>query len=160
MCHITQSSGTGKSRMVDEMSKLVFTIPCNLLSAKRYTPGVSLNLLVPRCTDSSIGRSYPPPDLVARLFDTIESKHLSAWYYIWYLTLLFQAVLDELDVMGESKYRTKADFARAWHSHLLHDDGEAREAFTTESSTALTVPMKAGIGRGWRWKKCRRRTTG
>jgi hypothetical protein len=45
MCHITQSPGTGKSRMVDEMAKLVFTIPCNLLSAKHYIPGVSPNLL-------------------------------------------------------------------------------------------------------------------
>lgn len=48
-------------------------------------------------------------------------------YYIWYFALLFDAVFDELEPMGEPKYRTKVDFARAWHSHLLYDDGEARD---------------------------------
>ena len=114
---------------------------------------------VPGCTNSSIGRSYPPPDLVARLFDTIESKHLLGLYYIWYFALLFDAVFDELEAMGEPKYRTKVDFARAWHSHLLYDDGKHEIGFTTKSLTALTHLMEAGIGRSRAWNKCWRRTT-
>ena len=42
MCPITQSSGTGKSRMVDEMAKLVFTIPCNLESKASHEAGGNL----------------------------------------------------------------------------------------------------------------------
>ena len=52
---------------------------------------------------------------------------MSGRYYIWYLISLFETVLDELEAMGESKYRTKVDFGGAWRSHLLHDDGEARD---------------------------------
>lgn len=34
---IVQSSGTGKSRMVDEAARLVFTLPFNLRSDKDFT---------------------------------------------------------------------------------------------------------------------------
>jgi hypothetical protein len=37
---IVQSSGTGKSRMVHELSKLVFTIPLNLRAAIKTSKGV------------------------------------------------------------------------------------------------------------------------
>ena len=79
------------------------------------------------CTDALTGRSYPPPDLVARLFDTIEPNQLSGRFYAWYLALLFDAVLDELQVMGGSRFPTRADLARAWRSHLLRDGGEGRD---------------------------------
>lgn len=56
----------------------------------------------PDCTDVLTGHSYPPPDPVARLFDTIEPKHLLGRYYARYLVSLFDAVLEELEMMGES----------------------------------------------------------
>ena len=37
-CAIVQSSGTGKSRMVDELAKLVFTLPINI----RRSEGISM----------------------------------------------------------------------------------------------------------------------
>jgi len=81
----------------------------------------------PERPDVLMGRSYPPPDLVARLFDTIKPKQLSRWYCTLYLLSLFNAVLDELEVIGESRFPTGVNLARVWHSHLLHDDGEGRD---------------------------------
>jgi len=43
--------------------------------------------------------------------------------------------------MGESKYRTKVDFARAWHSHLLHDGGEARDRIYYKVLDRIDCPL-------------------
>lgn len=48
---IIQSSGTGKSRMVHEMSKLVFTIPLNLRCDEATLGMTSFSLVRPRVTD-------------------------------------------------------------------------------------------------------------
>ena len=63
-------------------------------------------------------------------------------YYIWYFALLFDAVFDELEPMGEPKYRTKVDFARAWHSHLLYDDGEARDRIYDKVVGSIDQPSE------------------
>jgi len=110
MWYMIQSSGTGKSQMVYEMAKLVFAIPRNLLPTKHC---VSPGLIGPLIVLTSTGYVDPPPDLVVRLFDTIEPKHLPKGYciwYFWYLALPFAAVLEELELIGKSKFPTSVVF--------------------------------------------------
>ena len=49
MCAIVQSSGTGKSRMVDELAKLVFTLPINIRGRQgismTYSSAISTRLI-------------------------------------------------------------------------------------------------------------------
>ena len=75
----------------------------------------------------SQGTRTPPPDLVVRLSDDIAPKYFSKGYYAWYFELLFDAVLNELEVTGGIKVPYESRFSRARRSHLLNDDGEARD---------------------------------
>ena len=57
---IIQSSGYGKSRMVNEMANLMFTLPFNLRDPKE-TKGVVNSRFISRSTDSAYSRSLSSP---------------------------------------------------------------------------------------------------
>ncbi|THH19412.1 hypothetical protein EW146_g1745 [Bondarzewia mesenterica] len=100
---IIQSSGTGKSRMVDEQAKLVFTIPFNLRAAE---------------DDKSM--AYPPPDagvrkcLSARGQETYDQ--VKGLYFLFLARVFFETrkTVDESFGFGHSHQ----DLAQLWRSHL------------------------------------------
>ncbi|KAH8113056.1 hypothetical protein DFH11DRAFT_1705663 [Phellopilus nigrolimitatus] len=103
---IVQSSMTGKSRIVHEHSKLVFTIPFNLTAEEEMD-----------------GFPYPFPDSVIRehLRNASKSDFLSArLYFLEFLYNLFSAVLEEVETLKDwfKAAKTYRDVAEAWSLHL------------------------------------------
>ncbi|CAE6508121.1 unnamed protein product [Rhizoctonia solani] len=99
---VIQSSGMGKSRMVDEAANMVFTIPANL--REDLPEGME---------------SYPPPDKALRsYFENHESKSdelLQAEYAIL-LTEIFNVVASKVPtVVGDLK---GSESAAVWAEHL------------------------------------------
>ncbi|KAJ8489301.1 hypothetical protein ONZ45_g13639 [Pleurotus djamor] len=102
---ILQSSGYGKSRGIDEMSKLIFTIPGNARSP----------------SDSRQG-AYPPPDTIfgtlitiwaSETFDEcVTSIHL-------FLAILFETTLEQCQILGISQDGDPCEVAVVWRNHLL-----------------------------------------
>ncbi|RDB30774.1 hypothetical protein Hypma_005734 [Hypsizygus marmoreus] len=103
---IVQSSGTGKSRMVDEAAKSVFTLPCNLRPREDTT-------------------GYPKADPTFRgfLLNTFGLTHHGLKIrYLFFFSRLFTMVAEDIEKM--SAHDTYAAFANAWYEKLL--DGEYR----------------------------------
>ncbi|KAG9023609.1 hypothetical protein FRB95_012722 [Tulasnella sp. JGI-2019a] len=98
---IIQSSGFGKSRMVDEQAKLVFTIPIKLLVIKE-------------------SQAYPLPDVEISQYlcsqfgeDPIKSTE----FYGSFLSSLFRVVEAEVVRLG-GVFPTRSALAFAWRMHL------------------------------------------
>ena len=66
-CPIVQSSGMGKSRLLDEFSKNHFLIPINL---RPGNSGASFYLFITFMARYSRLLGYPPPDVAVRVFLT------------------------------------------------------------------------------------------
>ncbi|GAB1528280.1 hypothetical protein RhiTH_011472 [Rhizoctonia solani] len=103
---IIQSSGTGKSRMVEEAAKHVFTIPINIREDLPIgTYGKSF--------------SYPPSDVhLRRYFEGHEYKSddlLQAGYTIFF-KLLFDSVIDMAKTIENGS--RGPELAAAWAKHL------------------------------------------
>ena len=82
----------------------------------------------------SQGTRTPPPDLV-RLSDDIAPKYFSKGYYAWYFELLFDAVLNELEVTGESRFPTRVDFPGRGVHIFSTTTGKHEIGFMTMCST-------------------------
>ncbi|THH03562.1 hypothetical protein EW146_g10403 [Bondarzewia mesenterica] len=115
---ITQSSGTGKSRTVDEMAKLVFALPFSLHSWKDET-------------------GHPLPDIEVRDVLTTpapDSDALALNYYC-FLANLFEAVHATVEPMEpRASYE---EFAFSWRSYLV--DQSSRENLYRRSSNLDTL---------------------
>ncbi|KAI5114860.1 hypothetical protein M0805_008639, partial [Coniferiporia weirii] len=98
---IVQSSGTGKSRTVHELGKLVFTIPLNL-----------------RSETEGNGFAYPLPDNAIRNFLVRAPSELqkARLYFVKFLHGLFTTVLEEIEEF--SLVNTPEEVAQAWSAHL------------------------------------------
>jgi hypothetical protein len=82
---ITQSSGTGKSRMIDELSKEHFVIPIVL----RDSDGMLALQSIDYCTHLSLG--YPPPDIAPRnWFTQVSTPEDAKKRAIAFLMALFE----------------------------------------------------------------------
>ncbi|CAE6442181.1 unnamed protein product [Rhizoctonia solani] len=107
---IIQSSGMGKSRLVQESASEVFTIPANLRE------GLPQHI-----------KAYPPPDATLRsYFENHEFKSdklLQAEYAILLKCIFDEAISTVPAVVGDRKGR---ELARAWSSYL--DDGQSDES--------------------------------
>ncbi|KDQ14213.1 hypothetical protein BOTBODRAFT_175000 [Botryobasidium botryosum FD-172 SS1] len=105
---ITQSSGAGKSRMVDEQAKFAFTIPFNLR---------------PECDPEYISRDYyfPPPDVFARrhLADPegiMDYEDLLAFYCIFFARLFYEV---QQEVARSITFNhPHRELAALWREHL------------------------------------------
>ncbi|THU95045.1 hypothetical protein K435DRAFT_839652 [Dendrothele bispora CBS 962.96] len=112
---LIQSSGSGKSRMVDELAKLIPTIPINLRSsrdAKQY--------------------AYPPPDASLRdlfiqpNFPKDDFLLQERFYHI--LIAIFELVTEEIThLMGGKDWSQLSQLAKAWHQHLKEDNRSYRQ---------------------------------
>ena len=124
---IIQSSGTGKSRLVHELSKLIFTIPFNLRLADE-SPGTSdvcilsfrfhLNLPI-------IEFAFPKPDDAIR--DYLNGENMTEKEYSRFFHAVFQtigSVLEEKEVeiskvpTGAGEVDPMQQFATWWADHL------------------------------------------
>ncbi|KAF8648748.1 hypothetical protein AX16_006189 [Volvariella volvacea WC 439] len=124
-----QGSGTGKSRMVDEMANLVFTLPLNLRSK-----GES-NLLAYPHPDDDIVREYLTEE---KSWYEKQRAHCFAFFYE-----LFTETLNEFTSLelGNAEPEEKA---KAWRAHL-HRNGVRRRLYTAVVKNAKVFPS---ISRG------------
>ncbi|KAL4242998.1 hypothetical protein ABKN59_011056, partial [Abortiporus biennis] len=107
---IVNSSGTGKSRLVHELARIVFTFPFNL-----------------RYDDDYSSFSYPKPDSQVRDFLTTQSEsnsdeHIACNYLKFFICLFTNARQHLLDDRFRSQ-KSLRDFAFAWREYL---DDETR----------------------------------
>ena len=125
---IVQSSGTGKSRMVDQLARSVFTIPFNIRSVKD-NQGISLScsyciiLNIFHCLDLA----FPPPDDIVRAF--LVSKALATGtadnierFYLAFLASLFSKTKDELESARPTQREGTKSLAVWWRDHLRQPD--------------------------------------
>lgn len=106
---IIQSSGTGKSRLVDEVAKTVFTFPFNVRNPEEVS-------------------AFPPSDPDIRTFflsqtsyDSIRRRNLC------FLQSLFAGTLEQLCQDVQSKALKDVELARWWRGWLA--EGENRKEF-------------------------------
>ncbi|PCH39715.1 hypothetical protein WOLCODRAFT_97721 [Wolfiporia cocos MD-104 SS10] len=101
---IIQSSGTGKSRTVDEMAKLIFTIPFCI-----------------RQPNDKSGLPYPPADTEVVSF---LLKNDAAYYedvllrYLIFFEHLFSRVEEVMKELTKDQYTDECDLARVWWDYL------------------------------------------
>ncbi|KIM83548.1 hypothetical protein PILCRDRAFT_6971 [Piloderma croceum F 1598] len=120
---ILESSGTGKSRMVHELSDLVFTLPFNL-----------------RPDSENKDFAYPPDTEIRDYLDT--PRPTLDEYQARYLLLLghiFRAVSAELGRIYAHKQPTYAALAHEWRMHL--DDAENRSRIYKEAEKGCANDM-------------------
>ncbi|KZT00611.1 uncharacterized protein LAESUDRAFT_753114 [Laetiporus sulphureus 93-53] len=125
---IVQSSGTGKSRTVDEMARLVFTFPFNL-RAEGY-PGYAYP-----AADSAI-RDFLLEQGSERNYDSIVAAYLVFFQHMFILTA------QRLPTVGNSiedqtvRSRSNAhELAEEWRTHLAK--GDTRKIFYSQMVSAL-----------------------
>ncbi|KAF8871491.1 hypothetical protein CPB84DRAFT_1854946 [Gymnopilus junonius] len=103
---IVQSSGTGKSRMVHEQAKIVFTIPFNL-----------------RESIEDKGLAFPPPDEDVRAYlvgaAVSNGSHVLKAKYLKFFASLFTKVNGELDAARVSiRSKSAEELAKLWANRL------------------------------------------
>ncbi|KZS99725.1 uncharacterized protein LAESUDRAFT_732934 [Laetiporus sulphureus 93-53] len=122
---IVQSSGTGKSRTVDEMARLVFTFPFNLRA------------------EGNSGYAYPAADCLVRDFLLEEGSRkkpdsIVAAYLIFF-RFLFERTAERLHTLGNSAGGQTAiphQLAEEWRAHLA--EGNTRSEFYNEVVRLVT----------------------
>ncbi|CAA7268435.1 unnamed protein product [Cyclocybe aegerita] len=103
---IIQSSGYGKSRTVDELAKLVFTIPMNLRAEAETQQG-----------------AYPLPDTciaksILSMAKATSDDDVVTMFHMLFCTL-FQRIVAELNSIDWASDIQAKDFATQWRKHLL-----------------------------------------
>ena len=136
-----QSSGTGKSRLVHEAARSIFTLPINVRSQNENSGKLSLMQLKFLANRTA---AYPMPDAFARQYlqnmrDTVEeamNNHLS---FLWGL---FEAAKEFLDTRfpADQRFDSEELLAAAWREYLESDNQAVRQKLH-ERSTEV----------GWRW---------
>ncbi|KAF8985416.1 hypothetical protein BDQ17DRAFT_1415379 [Cyathus striatus] len=105
---IIQSSGTGKSRMIDEAASFVFTIPFNL-----------------RNLEESLALTYPPPDVAVSGYMRTEKQYDEACSRVLiFLKNLFNEISNELLRYNVGTYKKAEQLASWWKNHLSEAHAE------------------------------------
>ncbi|KAK0229882.1 hypothetical protein EDD85DRAFT_849935 [Armillaria nabsnona] len=103
---MVQSSGTGKSRTMHEITAKVFTIPINI-----------------RQTESGdVGAAYPDPDIKLRDFLISNGDGNLRERYHCFLRAMFELVEAEFRGLAVDKGSEPAEKALRWRHHLSSDD--------------------------------------
>ncbi|CCO35977.1 hypothetical protein BN14_10099 [Rhizoctonia solani AG-1 IB] len=136
---VVQSSGTGKSRMVDEAANLLFTIPANL--REKLPTGV---------------KAYPPPDVVLRSFfehHAIKSDELLQAEYAILLKCIFDTAASKVPaVVGSRKGEA---LAAAWACYLK--GGQTVEGVGQPRATFYKEAVAAAESRSKKFPRCLKR---
>ncbi|KAH9949216.1 hypothetical protein B0H21DRAFT_820225 [Amylocystis lapponica] len=106
MAAIVQSSGTGKSRLVDEQAKLVFTLPFNLRDDEE--------------TEQTLAWPLPDPGMKFHLADGAPKQCIEVLqiYYLVFFTTLFETVEKHLRTYVRTKKESYEELAMWWREHL------------------------------------------
>ncbi|KAF8124075.1 hypothetical protein EV363DRAFT_1586969 [Boletus edulis] len=111
---LIQSSGTGKSRMVDEMAKLVFTIPFNV-----------------RLPDERSSRAYPPEDSAVWEYlckSEVKKAEDGEVRAALFFQNLFSEVATEVEhVFSGRRIASPGELASEWWNHLTKLSGAFRD---------------------------------
>ncbi|KAF8340891.1 hypothetical protein F5887DRAFT_1225901 [Amanita rubescens] len=123
---VIQSSGTGKSRMVDELAKLVFTIPFNLGLDQEAAKG-----------------AFPVPDRGIRdyLLNVPRRSDFDAkMHYMIFLGAVFKVIGEELENridIGGSDIYDRSSLARWWYNHLTKARTRVYSKIITEAQKTM-----------------------
>ncbi|QRV97548.1 G2/mitotic-specific cyclin cdc13 [Ceratobasidium sp. AG-Ba] len=109
---VIQSSGTGKSRMMEEAAKTLFTIPINIRPVLDNA-------------SSSHKKTFPPPDVGIRKFFDDRKNESDERQKLAYALLLW-SLFDEARKLVERLWpnMTKEDLAQAWAEYLKEGQKE------------------------------------
>ncbi|KAJ1304934.1 hypothetical protein OPQ81_006067 [Rhizoctonia solani] len=116
---VVQSSGMGKSRMVDEASTFVLTIPINIREAL-----------------PSYKKTYPPPDVVVQQFFQgckNDSDHEQQKKYTIFLEVLFTQTLEAVTAIFKELTGDPEKLANAWATHLKAGQNEDAVGSNTQT---------------------------
>jgi ATP-dependent nuclease, subunit B len=129
---IIQSSGTGKSRTVHELARLVFTIPFNLRAASEASGTLSHFIVLIISFYDNTGYAFPVPDPSIRDYLTrkrflaeggffVDPKYddIRAAYLVFIIEL-FKVIRAKL-IQNMKRQSTTEDLAAAWREHLEPD---------------------------------------
>ncbi|KAH9942801.1 hypothetical protein B0H21DRAFT_823927 [Amylocystis lapponica] len=125
---IVQSSGTGKSRMVDEQAKLVFTIPFNLRDELE--------------TKQSL--AWPLPDVWTLSHLTTSIPEAVETYYFDFFKFLFQRVTMDLRARLKTPKETYGEVATWWREYLLKKDHRA-QLYESVRRSHYALVLKASV---------------
>lgn len=118
MMPIIQSSGTGKSRMVDELAKIEFVFPFNLREADTMTCESILRSRRKPANLVPAGFAHPVPDHEVRRFlisyDGTDKREVGM-YYCAFLIALFESAEVILD---KCPPHDRKDVASWWRGYL------------------------------------------
>lgn len=163
---IVQSSGMGKSRLVDQVSTLIFTIPFNLRTTNEYpTPDETVRdemLRLPPGSVSLYKGSAVQTEGFAHLASSPEHKEIAVTMY--YLRARYAAILagvvgvihKEVERLTESgalsvkNDDSDLDFASEWRKHLLSVRSDLYARGVTEGLKLLETSLRSGELEGWR----------
>lgn len=123
---IVQSSGTGKSRMVHEQAKLVFTIPFNLRESKDSQGTLPLHCRADNFSDRELDLAFPlADDAVRDYFVTFSVRNslMLKTMYLKFLGSVFSTVEAELRAcrteLENKQIRSGQELAKWWSDHLI-----------------------------------------
>ncbi|KAF8903072.1 hypothetical protein CPB84DRAFT_1845911 [Gymnopilus junonius] len=124
---IVQSSGTGKSRMVHEQAKIVFTIPFNL-----------------RESIENKGLAFPPPDEDVRAYlvgAAVSNKsYVLKAKYLKFFASLFTKVNGELDAARVSiRSKSAEELAKLWANRLQNIRTSMYKAAIVDATKATEI---------------------
>ncbi|THH03138.1 hypothetical protein EW145_g6499 [Phellinidium pouzarii] len=128
---IVQSSGTGKSRTVHELGKLVFCIPFNLRAEKEEggfpypSPDKSIRDYLIQSLRTMLNAN--PMSRSSETRDSVQITDLqrARLFYIDFLHNLFSAVLEEIKNLP--RVNSLQQVAENWSAYLDDDDRSARQ---------------------------------
>ncbi|KAF8433727.1 hypothetical protein L210DRAFT_2696897 [Boletus edulis BED1] len=128
---LIQSSGTGKSRMVDEMAKLVFTIPFNV-----------------RLPDERSSRAYPPEDSAVWEYlcksDVKKAEDGEVRAALFFQNLFSEVATEVEHVFSGRRIASPGELASEWWNHLTKLSG----AFRDELYKRVVQECKKGPSQG------------
>ncbi len=133
---IVQSSGCGKSRLVDKVAEIRFTFPLNLREA---VWGGKCPLVASNASNALCLIAYPPADHGVRNYFTPEAEAADTDYtlsikFASFLISLFDKTVPIVNRVQRDSHR---DMASWWHGHLAqgrtdHNNGQNRTGFYDE----------------------------
>lgn len=128
---IIQSSGSGKSRLVDKVAETIFTIPFNIREARDADSELSRTSLM-TCIPShrESGGAWPPADNEIRdlLVSWTGVRGETSLYarYLYFFTAVFEEIRKEVE-----QYIPQPTSASAWRTHLAENGLEKRHDLYT-----------------------------
>lgn len=120
---IVQSSGTGKSRLVDELAKLIFTIPINIRNPQQHN-GTRWRVLYfgsAMLLTLKIVAAYPYSDVDIfnlwtsnRAHDSLQAESM----FYQFFENLFKGILRQLEVLYPRRTPAQKNISEDWRSFL------------------------------------------